>query len=107
MSDCPEYTPDPQEVVIYDALWRAANPSGAPELSGQVIVPFFLKSKVDKGILKQIWTFSCGQTLNMNKVQFYTAIRFIVMVQNGEMPVSKGRKVSYLNYYQFSFFSTN
>lgn len=91
MSDCPVYTPDGQELVFYDALWTAANPSGVPELSGQVVVPFFLKSKVDKGILKQIWTFSCGQTLSMNKVQFYTALRFIVMVQNGEMPINKER----------------
>ena len=90
MNDCPVYTPDAQELVIYEALWRAANPGGSPELSGRVVVPFFLQSKVDKGILKQIWTFSCGQTLNMNKTQFFTAIRFIVMVQNGELPINKG-----------------
>ena len=90
MNDCPVYTPDAQELVIYDALWRAANPSGTPDLSGHAVVPFFLQSKVDKGILKLIWTLSCGPTRVMNKAQFYTAIRFIVMVQNGEMPISKG-----------------
>ena len=80
----------------HEALWRAANPTNLPELGGQAVVPFFLKSKVDKGILKQIWTFSCGQSLSMQQDQFYTALRFIVMVQNGELPVTKGNNLKYL-----------
>lgn len=92
----PKYRPDASEMAIYEALWRAANPTNLPELGGQAVVPFFLKSKVDKGILKQIWTFSCGQSLSMQQDQFYTALRFIVMVQNGELPVTKGNNLKYL-----------
>jgi len=73
----------------------ASNPLGLKELSGATAVPFFQKSQVDKGILKQIWTLSCGHTLNMTKEQFFTAIRFIVLVQNGELPITVGNENIY------------
>ena len=81
---------DPAERNYYEALWRAANPQEQPELAGNVAVPFFQKSQVDRGFLKQIWTMSCGSTLNMRKEQFFTALRFITMAQNGELPLTKG-----------------
>ena len=85
-----EYTPrNPIEQSIYDGLWRFANPSGSPELGGAPGVEFFRKSGVDTGILKQIWSLSTS-TMTMTIKQFYTALRLITMVQNGDIPISKG-----------------
>jgi len=86
-----EYLPKQYaEVVTYDQLWAAANPSGGESLAGAQAVPFFQKSGVDNGILRQIWGLSTS-TSTMTKTQFYTAIRYITMVQNGEIPISKER----------------
>ena len=82
---------------MYESLWKAANPQGLNDLGGQVVVPFFLKSKVDKGTLKQIWSLSCGQSLNINKEQFFTALRYIVIVQGGDQTVSKEGLVAKMN----------
>ena len=84
------YTPNPSEKFPYDAFWKIVNPSGSLELSGGDAVPFFQKSGIDNGILRQIWSLSTpGATMNLQ--QFYTALRFISMVQNGEIPISKER----------------
>lgn len=76
------------EKQYYDSLLRYANPEGG-ELGGQTAVTFFKQSGVDTGFLKQIWSLSTpGAT--MNAQQFYTALRFITLIQNGEFPISKG-----------------
>jgi hypothetical protein len=43
----------PPERAFYEGLWKYVNPSGAETLSGQDAVPFFQKSEVDNGILRQ------------------------------------------------------
>jgi hypothetical protein len=86
------------EKAYFDFLWDVANsrPPSAPgsvnltgELSGLAAVTFFQRSGVDKGFLKQIWSLSTPSA-TMNAHQFYVALRFIAMIQNGEMPISKG-----------------
>eukprot|EP00599_Poterioochromonas_sp_BG-1_P003600 CAMPEP_0173147282 /NCGR_PEP_ID=MMETSP1105-20130129/9046_1 /TAXON_ID=2985 /ORGANISM="Ochromonas sp., Strain BG-1" /LENGTH=911 /DNA_ID=CAMNT_0014061745 /DNA_START=28 /DNA_END=2763 /DNA_ORIENTATION=+ len=87
------------EKNYFDYLWDVANnrtPS-APgtttltgELSGLAAVTFFQRSGVDKGFLKQIWSLSTP-VATMNAHQFYVALRFIAMIQNGEMPISRER----------------
>jgi hypothetical protein len=73
---------------FFEGLWKYANPSG-DMLPGAAAVPFFQKSEVDTGILRQIWGLSTsGGT--MTKEQFFTALRYITMVQNGDIPLSKG-----------------
>ena len=85
-----EYVPqNVPEQYFYDALWKFANPSGEGELSGIAAVTFFQKSGVDIGILKQIWSLSTP-TASMNIQQFYSAIRYITMMQQGEIPLNKG-----------------
>lgn len=42
------------EQVTYDQLWAAANPGGGDALAGTPAVPFFQKSGVDNGILRQV-----------------------------------------------------
>lgn len=83
----------PIERAYYEQLWATANPEGASAagsvLAGQLAVPFFQRSGVDTGILRQIWSLSTPSAA-MNKEQFFSALRYICMVQNGDIPISKG-----------------
>lgn len=88
-----DYLPKPPaEKHHYDELWLHVSPDGA-DISGRKAVEFLRLSKVDSGILKQIWGLSTP-TSTMNQMQFYSALRYITMVQNGEIPISKGERVS-------------
>jgi hypothetical protein len=96
-----EYKPtDPLEWKYYQYLWDVAHKRPQPgqgdpvvssqgELSGLDAVTFFMRSNVDKGFLKQIWTMSTSGA-SMNMFQFFVALRFITMLQNGEIPINKG-----------------
>lgn len=85
------YVPStPAERAHYDGLWAAANPSGGGDLSGLLAVTFFKQSGVDLGILKQIWGFSTPSA-TMNIDQFYNALRYICMFQQGDLPITKER----------------
>jgi hypothetical protein len=81
------------EKRYYDFLWESAVKSSSysseRELSGMTAVSFFQRSAIDKGFLKQIWCLSTPSA-TMNKNQFYTAVRCITLVQNGEIPVNSG-----------------
>lgn len=90
------YVPqNPHEKAYFDMLWEIANNRpvlGDPsaELAGLTAVNFFQRSGVDKGFLKQIWSLSTpAATMNAN--QFYSALRYIAMIQNGEIPISAGK----------------
>lgn len=49
------YSPSfPPERSLYESLWKYVNPSGSDTLSGSDAVPFFQKSEVDVGILRQV-----------------------------------------------------
>ena len=82
------------EKAYFDRLWDVANNRAVGgdltvELLGQPAVQFFQRSGVDKGFLKQIWTMSTpGATMNVS--QFHTALRYVAMIQNGEIPISPG-----------------
>lgn len=85
-----EYFPqNPNEKSYYEFLWNTANPSGEA-LGGKAAVVFFQRSGVDMGFLKQIWTLSTPLA-TMNIQQFFAALRYITMIQNGEFPISKDR----------------
>ncbi len=89
MSSVDIYIPqNPVEKGYYEYLWTTANPSG-DALSGKAAVQFFQRSGVDLGILKQIWTLSTPSA-SMNVNQFFVALRFITMYQNGEIPLTHG-----------------
>lgn len=83
------YVPTIAETAGYHELWTIANPGGS-ELGGAAAVAFFKKSGVDAGILRQIWAL-CSPTASMNSAQFYNALRYITMVQNGDFPLNKER----------------
>ncbi|RYH15899.1 hypothetical protein EON65_30975 [archaeon] len=89
------------EKAYFDRLWDVANNrpvAGDPtvELVGQLAVQFFQRSGVDKGFLKQIWTMSTpGATMNVS--QFHTALRYVAMIQNGEIPISPGKAKALLS----------
>ena len=84
-----DYVPKPPaEKYHYDELWKSVSPEGA-DISGRKAVEFLRMSAVDTGILKQIWGLSTP-TSTMNQNQFNSSLRYITMVQNGEIPISKG-----------------
>jgi hypothetical protein len=96
MSDDYTFAPSMAEKSYYDLLWMTANPSGGSDLGGAAAVAFFKRSGIDTGILKQIWGYSTnGATLNIN--QFYSALRYIVMVQSGDFPINRERLCSNAN----------
>jgi len=90
------YTPQNQiEKDYYDYLWYQyanKNYNNEPLLGGQNAVQFFQLSGIDKGFLKQIWSLSTPLA-TMDIYQFYIALRFITMIQNGEFPISNDRLI--------------
>lgn len=91
-----DYIPQhPIELQYYNTLFSIANGGNSQELGGSDAVKFFKMSGVDVGFLKQIWGLST-QSATMNIQQFYTALRFITMIQNGEFPISKGKYFLFL-----------
>ena len=95
-ADSQGYTPQNQiEKEYYDYLWyyhANINYQNEPLLGGQNAVKFFQLSGVDKGFLKQIWGLSTPLA-TMDIYQFYIALRFITMIQNGEFPISIDRLI--------------
>ena len=87
------------EHAYFDSLWQTAligadgGSSLDSELSGKAAVQFFQRSNIDTAYLKMVWSFSTP-TATMSKPQFYTALRYISMIQNGDIPISKERLLS-------------
>jgi hypothetical protein len=81
MSLTGDYFPsNPSEKLAYDALWALAKPQDGT-ISGRSAVEFLQLSGVDNSVLRTIWTLSCAGAPAMNINQFYTALRYISMVQ--------------------------
>ena len=66
-------------------------------ISGKNVVNLFLKSKLDKGILKKIWDLSSVRKApDLNKLEFFCACRYVALGQRG-IELSHKNAVS-LNY---------
>jgi len=85
-----EFSPRPNDQGTYAQLWTIANPQGLAELPGSQAAEFFKKSNLDVNVLKQVWALSTPVG-SINKPQFYAALRYIAMIQNGLSPISKDR----------------
>ena len=85
------------EHSYFDTLWQSALIfSGTPldsKLNAKEALQFFQKSNIDTSYLKMVWSLS-SPTTSMTKPQFYTALRYISMIQNGYIPISKVRMLS-------------
>eukprot|EP00579_Thalassiosira_antarctica_P011329 CAMPEP_0201915772 /NCGR_PEP_ID=MMETSP0903-20130614/5599_1 /ASSEMBLY_ACC=CAM_ASM_000552 /TAXON_ID=420261 /ORGANISM="Thalassiosira antarctica, Strain CCMP982" /LENGTH=102 /DNA_ID=CAMNT_0048451451 /DNA_START=79 /DNA_END=384 /DNA_ORIENTATION=- len=82
------YTPPPNELPYYNALFSTADKSSVGQLSGPLAVEFLSLSKLPVDLLKQIWTMAdqpASNTLDPSK--FYVAVRLIQLFQNGKKPV--------------------
>ena len=54
-------------------------------IGGNNVVNLFLKSKLDKGILKKIWDLSSvRKEPDLNKLEFFCACRYVALAQRGE-----------------------
>ncbi|KAL7473915.1 hypothetical protein ACHAXS_014351 [Conticribra weissflogii] len=81
------YTPPPQELPFYDALFQQADKSQSGYLSGQTAVEFLSSSKLPMDLLKTIWGMADQPPSNtLDKPKFYVAIRLIQLFQNGKRP---------------------
>jgi hypothetical protein len=103
MSSDGTYAPTfPPERAYFESLWQAANPNRDEIFPGQLAVPFFQKSELDIALLRQvdptllplidlcqIWSLSTVANV-MKKENFFTALRFIAMAQNGDLNLTKG-----------------
>eukprot|EP01036_Dinobryon_divergens_P030726 gene30726-40013_t len=93
------YSPQyPEEQKYFDLLWQISlrgashgdvetaegSSSDSELLSGNAAVQFFNKSNVGTSYLEIIWSM-CTPTDTMSKRQFYTALRYICMIQNGNI----------------------
>lgn len=76
------YTPLEDEKVVYDKLWKVANPAGEFEIGGQQVVDFFIRAEITLEVLRQIWTLSTPLA-TMTLGNFYTALRYITIYQQG------------------------
>jgi hypothetical protein len=89
-----------EEQKYFDLLWKISlkgasrgdvetaegSFSDSELLSGKAAVQFFNGSNVGTSYLEIIWTM-CTPTDTMSKRQFYTALRYICMIQNGNIPL--------------------
>ena len=82
------YTPPPNELPYYNALFTTADANSSGYLSGPDAVSFLSLSKLPVDLLKQIWTMAdqpASNTLDAGK--FHVAVRLIQLFQNGKKPV--------------------
>ena len=79
----PYFPSRPAEQTIYECLWRIADTNGVGEIGGQAAVNILKMSGLDNTALRNIWSLSTDTGV-MNEKQFYLALRYITLVQNGE-----------------------
>lgn len=83
----------PTEQAVYLDIWKHADPGGKGEIGGAHAVNFLRKSGLAVPVLREIWSL-CTPLPSMNENQFYVALRFISMAQNGETSFSKGLELT-------------
>ena len=83
------YQPTDEEQDTYDELWRIANPSRLESIAGEAAVDFFSSSQIDSETLGTIWSLSTSED-DMNIDEFYTALRYVTLVQRGILPINEG-----------------
>jgi hypothetical protein len=83
------YQPSEAEKVVYDLLWKKANPREEFEIGGKQTVDFFAVSNIDLEILRQIWSLSTPLP-TMTVDNFYTALRYITLYQRGIALLDEG-----------------
>jgi hypothetical protein len=84
------YPADPTERKVYEQLWHAADTDGNGSIGGHKAVVFLKKSGLEVDVLREIWSLSTTSAA-INQPEFFTALRYITLVQSGEWPMSKGK----------------
>jgi hypothetical protein len=85
------YKPLDVEKVVFDKLWKIANPQGEFELGGQPAVDFFLRAEITIETLRHIWALSTPLA-TMTLGNFYTALRYITFCQQGIPTLDEGQR---------------
>lgn len=102
-----DWRPTAQELPYFEQLFATAlgdanntvNGNGTTELGGAAAVQFFMKSKLDKPLLKQIWAASnLRNGPSLNKREFCIAMRLVAMIQsNSTLPVTRDSFLATMN----------
>ncbi|KAL7481919.1 hypothetical protein ACHAW6_007599 [Cyclotella cf. meneghiniana] len=83
------YSPPPNEMPLYEALFAAADNQNAGYITGHPAVEFLSLSKLPVDLLKTIWTMADTNPSNnmLDKKKFIVAVRLIQLFQNGKRPM--------------------
>eukprot|EP00804_Cyclotella_cryptica_P031007 CCRYP_013588-RC/>CCRYP_013588-RC protein AED:0.07 eAED:0.07 QI:450/1/1/1/0.6/0.5/6/508/1055 len=91
MAQTPQYSysPPPNEMPLYEALFAAADRQNAGYITGHSAVEFLSLSKLPVDLLKTIWTMADTNPSNnmLDKKKFIVAVRLIQLFQNGKRPM--------------------
>lgn len=86
-------TPDPagmssDQLLVFEALWQLAVPSGEDLLGPTAAVNFFRSSGYDNQVLSKIWSLSDSQAPKgqLCKEEFFIALKLIALKQAGQAP---------------------
>ncbi|CAI5744587.1 unnamed protein product [Peronospora destructor] len=88
--------PSHQELQLYDHLFTYTDAQHCNSIGGHEAVAFFMRSHLDKTVLREIWTVADSQQKsNLSRNEFYVAMRLISMAQHGD-------QVSVQRFYQLA-----
>ena len=78
------YVPTQIELPYFEQLFHFVTAGKGNQITGQLAVPFFLKSKVAPAMLKELWNIAdSDQKGFLTRGDFHAAMRLISMAQNG------------------------
>jgi hypothetical protein len=80
-----QYSPQNEvELKYFNGLFRLATGGTERQITGQLAVPFFVKSKVPLPQLKEVWGIADTNSKGyLTRENFHTALRLITLVQQG------------------------
>jgi hypothetical protein len=96
----------PLELEYFEKCWNSTKLDEFGRLSGKNAFEFFMTSKLNKVYLREIWSIcvppvSTDSTKGMSKDQFFTALRFVVLIQNGATSITKEALLKSKNDFHF------
>ena len=80
-----QYSPQNEvELKYFNDLFRLATGGTERQITGQLAVPFFVKSEVSLPQLKEVWAIADTNSKGyLTRENFHTALRLITLVQQG------------------------
>jgi hypothetical protein len=83
------YPQNVAELTVFDGLWKIASVDQSGRLGGREAVDLLRKSGLEVPVLREIWAVTTPDS-SIGQAQFFSALRFIAMYQNGVTQISRG-----------------